>query len=57
MGQRGVAFFYLIELLFSARIPNTLEDGTRDKTVPLAPGDTPEFLESETCEKWKRPFR
>ncbi|XP_027263615.1 autophagy-related protein 16-2 isoform X3 [Cricetulus griseus] len=40
-----------------SEIPNTLEDGTRDKTVTLAPGDTPEFLESETCEKWKRPFR
>ncbi|CAH6792714.1 Atg16l2 [Phodopus roborovskii] len=40
-----------------SEIPNILEGGTRDKTVLLAPAATPEFLESETYEKWKRPFR
>ncbi|CAH6792713.1 protein Atg16l2 isoform X2 [Phodopus roborovskii] len=39
-----------------SEIPNILEGGTRDKTVLLAPAATPEFLESETYEKWKRPF-
>lgn len=49
--------FGLLEFLFSPRIPNTLEDGTKEETVALAPAPMPEFLESETCEKWKRPFR
>lgn len=44
-------------LWFSPRIPDTLEGGTREETVPLAPAAMPEFLERETCEKWKRPFR
>ncbi|XP_021062630.1 autophagy-related protein 16-2 isoform X1 [Mus pahari] len=39
-----------------SEIPNTLEDGTKEETVALAPAAMPEFLESETCEKWKRPF-
>ncbi|XP_052568322.1 protein Atg16l2 isoform X3 [Peromyscus californicus insignis] len=38
-------------------IPNTLEGGAREEPAPLSPVATPEFLESETCEKWKRPFR
>ncbi|XP_052568321.1 protein Atg16l2 isoform X2 [Peromyscus californicus insignis] len=37
-------------------IPNTLEGGAREEPAPLSPVATPEFLESETCEKWKRPF-
>ncbi|KAL1774444.1 autophagy-related protein 16-2 isoform X1 [Sigmodon hispidus] len=40
-----------------SEIPNIPEDGAREKTVPLAPAPPPEFLESESCEKWKRPFR
>ena len=40
-----------------SEIPNTLEDGTKEETVALAPAALPEFSESETCEKWKRPFR
>ncbi|XP_028733391.1 protein Atg16l2 [Peromyscus leucopus] len=40
-----------------SEIPNTLEGGTREESAPLSPVATPEFLESETCEKWKRPFR
>ncbi|GAB1292402.1 Protein Atg16l2 [Apodemus speciosus] len=40
-----------------SEIPNSLEDRTKEETVALAPAATPEFLESETCEKWKRPFR
>lgn len=47
--------FGLLELLFSPRIPDTLEDGTKEEA--LAPAAMPEFLESETCEKRKRPFR
>ncbi|XP_041532392.1 protein Atg16l2 isoform X1 [Microtus oregoni] len=39
-----------------SEIPDTLEGGTREETVPLAPA-VPELLERETCEKWKRPFR
>ncbi|XP_052013215.1 protein Atg16l2 isoform X2 [Apodemus sylvaticus] len=39
-----------------SEIPNTLEDRTKEETVALAPATMPEFLESETCEKWKRPF-
>uniref|UniRef100_A0A8C6I946 Protein Atg16l2 n=1 Tax=Mus spicilegus TaxID=10103 RepID=A0A8C6I946_MUSSI len=39
-----------------SEIPNTLEDGTKEETVALAPAALPEFSESETCEKWKRPF-
>nr|XP_048285467.1 protein Atg16l2 isoform X2 [Myodes glareolus] len=39
-----------------SEIPDTLEGGTREETVPLAPAAMPEFLERETCEKWKRPF-
>ncbi|XP_034344245.1 protein Atg16l2 isoform X2 [Arvicanthis niloticus] len=39
-----------------SEIPNTLEDGTKEETVAPAPAPMPEFLESETCEKWKRPF-
>ncbi|XP_075827728.1 protein Atg16l2 isoform X2 [Microtus pennsylvanicus] len=38
-----------------SEIPDTLEGGTREETVPLAPA-VPELLERETCEKWKRPF-
>lgn len=57
LGRGGVAFFGLPKLLFSPRIPNTLEGGTREESAPLSPVATPEFLESETCEKWKRPFR
>lgn len=44
-------------LWFSLRIPDTLEGGTREENVPLAPAAMPELLERETCEKWKRPFR
>ncbi|KAL6062486.1 hypothetical protein STEG23_018577 [Scotinomys teguina] len=40
-----------------SEIPNTLEGGTKEEPVPLSPAATSEFLESETCEKWKRPFR
>ncbi|XP_059126318.1 protein Atg16l2 isoform X2 [Peromyscus eremicus] len=39
-----------------SEIPNTLEGGAREEPAPLSPVATPEFLESETCEKWKRPF-
>ncbi|XP_040613750.1 protein Atg16l2 isoform X5 [Mesocricetus auratus] len=39
-----------------SEIPDTLEGGTGDQIVPLAPAETPESLESETCEKWKRSF-
>lgn len=38
-----------------SEIPDTLEGGTREETVPLAPA-VPELLEREACEKWKRPF-
>ncbi|XP_031243435.1 autophagy-related protein 16-2 isoform X1 [Mastomys coucha] len=37
-----------------SEIPDTLEDGTKEEA--LAPAAMPEFLESETCEKRKRPF-
>ncbi|XP_051005021.1 protein Atg16l2 isoform X4 [Acomys russatus] len=40
-----------------SEIPNTLEGGTKEETVTLAPATKPEFLESEACEKWKRSFR
>ncbi|XP_036030478.1 protein Atg16l2 isoform X1 [Onychomys torridus] len=40
-----------------SEIPNALEGGTREEPVPPSPVTTPEFLESETSEKWKRPFR
>ncbi|XP_051005019.1 protein Atg16l2 isoform X2 [Acomys russatus] len=39
-----------------SEIPNTLEGGTKEETVTLAPATKPEFLESEACEKWKRSF-
>ncbi|XP_038203144.1 protein Atg16l2 isoform X2 [Arvicola amphibius] len=39
-----------------SEIPDTLEGGTREETVPLAPAAMPELLEREACEKWKRPF-
>ncbi|KAM7328984.1 protein Atg16l2 isoform X1 [Alexandromys fortis] len=40
-----------------SEIPDTLEGGTKEENVPLAPAAMPELLERETCEKWKRPFR
>ncbi|XP_057633718.1 protein Atg16l2 isoform X2 [Chionomys nivalis] len=39
-----------------SEIPDTVEGGTREETVPLAPAAMPELLERETCEKWRRPF-
>ncbi|XP_055479190.1 protein Atg16l2 isoform X4 [Psammomys obesus] len=39
-----------------SEIPNSLEGGTKEEAVTLAPAAKPEFLESETCEKWKRSF-
>ncbi|XP_006229938.1 protein Atg16l2 isoform X1 [Rattus norvegicus] len=39
-----------------SEIPNTLEDGTKEETVALGPAAKPEFLESDSCEKWKRPY-
>ncbi|XP_049978598.1 protein Atg16l2 isoform X2 [Alexandromys fortis] len=39
-----------------SEIPDTLEGGTKEENVPLAPAAMPELLERETCEKWKRPF-
>lgn len=40
-----------------SEIPNTLEDGTKEETVALGPASKPEFLENDSCEKWKRPYR
>ncbi|XP_006885791.1 PREDICTED: autophagy-related protein 16-2 [Elephantulus edwardii] len=37
--------------------PDTLRNGVRNETEILALATEPESLESETCEKWKRPFR